>query len=111
MQTVRGSCRVRTSVCGILVDVDVDVDGDEVVRVRGDKDHPLSKGYTCRVPQPAVDLQPRLFEAVGWWCAPRVARYRSCWDRTAADALIVYNKAADDSGRGVNRRPDHLSAQ
>ena len=32
-----------TSVCGILVDVA----GDEVVRVRGDHDHPLSHGYTC----------------------------------------------------------------
>jgi anaerobic selenocysteine-containing dehydrogenase len=30
-------------VCGILVDVS----GDEVVRVRGDKDHPLSHGYAC----------------------------------------------------------------
>jgi anaerobic selenocysteine-containing dehydrogenase len=30
-------------VCGILVDVE----GDEVVRVRGDQDHPLSHGYTC----------------------------------------------------------------
>ena len=29
--------------CGILVDVT----GDEVVRVRGDQDHPLSHGYTC----------------------------------------------------------------
>jgi anaerobic selenocysteine-containing dehydrogenase len=43
MQTVRTFCRVCTSVCGILVDVD----GDEVVRVRGDRDHPFSHGYTC----------------------------------------------------------------
>lgn len=43
MQTVRSFCRVCTSVCGILVDVD----GDEVLRVRGDQDHPFSQGYTC----------------------------------------------------------------
>ncbi|MCZ8378660.1 molybdopterin-dependent oxidoreductase [Mycobacterium sp. CPCC 205372] len=43
MHTVRSFCRVCTSVCGILVDVD----GDEVLRVRGDKEHPFSKGYTC----------------------------------------------------------------
>jgi anaerobic selenocysteine-containing dehydrogenase len=43
MQTVRSFCRVCTSVCGILVDVE----GDEVLRVRGDQDHPFSKGYTC----------------------------------------------------------------
>jgi anaerobic selenocysteine-containing dehydrogenase len=43
MPTVRSFCRVCTSVCGILVDVE----GDNVVRVRGDREHPLSKGYTC----------------------------------------------------------------
>jgi anaerobic selenocysteine-containing dehydrogenase len=43
MQTVRSFCRICTSVCGILVDVD----GDQVVRVRGDQDHPFSRGYTC----------------------------------------------------------------
>jgi molybdopterin-dependent oxidoreductase iron-sulfur protein len=34
VKTVRSFCRVCTSVCGILVDVD----GDDVVRVRGDQD-------------------------------------------------------------------------
>lgn len=43
IRTVRSFCRVCTSVCGILVEVD----GDEVTRVRGDRDHPLSQGYTC----------------------------------------------------------------
>ncbi len=43
METVRSFCRVCTAVCGILVDVD----GDEVRRVRGDADHPFSKGYIC----------------------------------------------------------------
>lgn len=42
-RTVRSFCRVCTAVCGILVDVE----GDEVVRVRGDRDHPFSHGYTC----------------------------------------------------------------
>src|SRR5260370_19492027 len=41
--TVRRFCRICTSVCGILVDVE----GDDVVRVRGDRERPLSKGYTC----------------------------------------------------------------
>jgi anaerobic selenocysteine-containing dehydrogenase len=43
VRTVRSFCRICTSVCGILVDVE----GDEVVRVRGDQDHPLSHGYIC----------------------------------------------------------------
>ncbi|MCV7100983.1 molybdopterin-containing oxidoreductase family protein [Mycobacterium palustre] len=42
-RTVRSFCRICTSVCGILVDVD----GDTVTRVRGDREHPRSKGYTC----------------------------------------------------------------
>jgi anaerobic selenocysteine-containing dehydrogenase len=42
-RTVRSFCRICTSVCGILVETD----GDEVLRVRGDRDHPLSQGYTC----------------------------------------------------------------
>ncbi|HXY94596.1 MAG TPA: molybdopterin-dependent oxidoreductase [Acidimicrobiia bacterium] len=43
VRTVRSFCRICTAVCGILVDVA----GDEVVRVRGDQDHPFSHGYTC----------------------------------------------------------------
>ena len=43
VRTVRSFCRICTSVCGILVEVD----GDVVTRVRGDREHPLSHGYTC----------------------------------------------------------------
>jgi anaerobic selenocysteine-containing dehydrogenase len=43
VRTIRSFCRICTAVCGILVDVS----GDEVVRVRGDKEHPFSHGYTC----------------------------------------------------------------
>ena len=43
VRTVRSFCRVCQSVCGILVDVE----GERVVRVRGDRDHPVSAGYTC----------------------------------------------------------------
>ena len=36
-------CRICAAACGITVTVD----GDQVVRVRGDADHPVSRGYTC----------------------------------------------------------------
>lgn len=36
-------CRVCGSGCGIIVSVD----GDQVVKVRADEDHPVSRGYTC----------------------------------------------------------------
>jgi anaerobic selenocysteine-containing dehydrogenase len=43
VRTVRSFCRICTAICGVLVDVE----GDQVIRVRGDRDHPLSHGYTC----------------------------------------------------------------
>ena len=36
-------CRICAAACGITVTVD----GEQVVRVRGDADHPVSQGYTC----------------------------------------------------------------
>ena len=41
--TTRSFCRICTSQCGILIDVD----GTRVLKVRGDRDHPMSQGYTC----------------------------------------------------------------
>lgn len=50
-QETRTEHRVCTSTCGILVDIE----GDQVVRVRGDKEHPITQGYVgfCCVPRPA----------------------------------------------------------
>ena len=42
-RSVKSFCRICTAVCGIVVEVE----GDRVVKVRGDADHPLSHGYTC----------------------------------------------------------------
>ncbi len=36
-------CRICAAACGIVVTVD----GDRVVRVRGDDEHPVSRGYVC----------------------------------------------------------------
>jgi anaerobic selenocysteine-containing dehydrogenase len=43
VHTARSFCRICTALCGVLVDVS----GDQVVRVRGDRDHPFSRGYIC----------------------------------------------------------------
>ena len=45
IETKRTYCRVCTSICGIAVDVDVA--NDRIVKVRGDFEHPLTKGYSC----------------------------------------------------------------
>jgi anaerobic selenocysteine-containing dehydrogenase len=39
----RSYCRICTSMCGIVVETE----GDRVVRVRGDRDHPVTHGYLC----------------------------------------------------------------
>jgi anaerobic selenocysteine-containing dehydrogenase len=48
---VRTCCRCCPAGCGIVVTVDRDGTGpgpgDRVTGVRGDRDHPLSRGYTC----------------------------------------------------------------
>jgi anaerobic selenocysteine-containing dehydrogenase len=40
---VRSHCRICTNQCGIAVTVE----GEQIVRVKGDFAHPLSQGYTC----------------------------------------------------------------
>ncbi|HEY8217845.1 MAG TPA: molybdopterin oxidoreductase, partial [Acidimicrobiia bacterium] len=40
---VRTFCRICAASCGIVVTVD----GEHVERVRGDPEHPVSRGYTC----------------------------------------------------------------
>jgi anaerobic selenocysteine-containing dehydrogenase len=40
---VRSFCRLCPAYCGIVVTLD----GDRVVNVQGDREHPVSEGYTC----------------------------------------------------------------
>jgi anaerobic selenocysteine-containing dehydrogenase len=53
-------CRICNAMCGILVTLE----GDRVVRVRGDTEHPLSEGYTCPKGRalPAFHHDPRRFD-------------------------------------------------
>lgn len=43
VESKRSYCKVCTVQCGIVIDVA----GDRIVRVRGDKSHPMTHGYTC----------------------------------------------------------------
>jgi anaerobic selenocysteine-containing dehydrogenase len=100
-RTVRSFCRICTAICGILVEVD----GDQVVRVRGDAEHPLSHGYTCakgralprihhhpdRIERPMLrvdgELQPAPWEA----CLDDLGdRLRAVVDEHGPEAIGVY---------------------
>jgi len=91
---VRSFCRVCTAACGILVEVD----GDRVVRVRGDLDHPLSRGYTCSKGRalPAAHHHPDRLEA------PLVRRggelTRASWDETLDDLARRLRAIRDEHG-------------
>jgi predicted molibdopterin-dependent oxidoreductase YjgC len=39
----RTYCRVCITACGLVAEVA----GDQILKVRGDREHPLTKGYTC----------------------------------------------------------------
>jgi anaerobic selenocysteine-containing dehydrogenase len=41
--TVRTYCRICIATCGLVVETD----GEQVLSLRGDRDHPISEGYTC----------------------------------------------------------------
>ncbi|MFM5906330.1 MAG: hypothetical protein ACKOPO_01870, partial [Novosphingobium sp.] len=43
--TKRTYCRICMTCCGLAVDLD-ETSG-RIVKVKGDFDHPISKGYTC----------------------------------------------------------------
>ena len=101
VRTVRSFCRVCTAVCGILVDVS----GDEVVRVRGDRDHPFSHGYTCpkgralpqmhhhpeRVEQPLIKVGDRLEPTTWGECLDDLgARLRTIIDRHGPESIGVF---------------------
>lgn len=109
MQTVRSFCRVCTSVCGILVDVD----GDEVVRVRGDQEHPFSHGYTCpkgralpqlhhhpdRLERPRMRVDGRLLDASWDACLDDLGtRLKEIIDRHGPASVAFYFSTMESAG-------------
>ena len=55
MADVISFCRICAAACGIVVTVD----DDRVLKVRGDTDHPVSRGYTCSKGRSLPDLHHR----------------------------------------------------
>jgi anaerobic selenocysteine-containing dehydrogenase len=100
-RTVRSFCRICTAICGILVDVE----GDQVVRVRGDRDHPLTHGYTCpkgralprvhhhpdRIERPMMRVDGKLEPTTWEACLDDLGtRLRDIVERHGAESVGVY---------------------
>lgn len=91
---VRSFCRVCTAACGIVVEVD----GDRVVRVRGDADHPLSQGYTCSKGRalPQAHHHPQRLETPLVRANGTLAR--AGWDDALDDLAARLRAILDESG-------------
>jgi anaerobic selenocysteine-containing dehydrogenase len=90
----RSFCRICNAMCGIVVTTD----GDAVIRVRGDAEHPLSRGYACPKGRAlgALHHDPRRLNT------PLVgragARRRVGWDEMLDDLAMRVHDAIDAYG-------------
>ena len=111
-------CRICVAACGILVEVD----GNDVLTVRGDPEHPITGGYTCpkgraltadhrdpsRLDGPMIRLGDRLVP-VAWddVLDDLAARLGSIVDDAGPDAVAAYlgsQVQLDSTGRGTAER-------
>ncbi|MBB4614269.1 molybdopterin-containing oxidoreductase family protein [Novosphingobium taihuense] len=94
MQEVKTFCRICNSACGLIADVD---DG-EVVKLRADRNHPLSGGYSCSKGRnlPAFHRSPRRL------LAPKIRRNgeftTTDWDEALDDLADNLRTIVEQSG-------------
>ena len=84
-------CRICAAACGIVVTVD----GDRVLRVRGDDDHPVSRGYTCSKGTRARGMAPLAATAS---IARGVHGREVSWDELLADLAPRLDAIIDSTG-------------
>jgi anaerobic selenocysteine-containing dehydrogenase len=112
------ACNLCYANCGILVQVD---DG-HIVKVRGDRDHPASRGYLCnkasrldyyqhgrdRISSPLRRRPDGTFEAIDWETAIAevAARFRRIRDTFGGDKIMYYG----GGGQGNHLGPFHVSS-
>jgi anaerobic selenocysteine-containing dehydrogenase len=107
-------CRICNAMCGILVTIE----GERVVRVRGDAQHPLSEGYTCPKGRalPAFHHDPRRLDRptmggqeVGWDTVldDLARRVKDTLEVAGPNGVAMYlasGSAFDSAGRRVAER-------
>ena len=95
--TKRSYCRICTTQCGIVVDVA----GDRIVKVRGDRAHPLTRGYTC----PKGRSLGLLHHHVDAITAPMLrvdgALAAASWDAVLDDLAARLKAVVDEHGPGA----------
>ena len=91
-QTVHRQCTLCEAHCGI----DVEVEGDRVLRITGDREDPISRGYIC----PKAAALADLYEDPDRLRQP-VRRVGSEWEQIGWDEAL---DLATDGLRGVQRR-------
>jgi anaerobic selenocysteine-containing dehydrogenase len=87
---VRSYCRICAAACGIVVTVD----GDRIDRVRGDAEHPVSRGYVCSKGRalPAWHHDARRLDR------PRVRGADVPWDVALDDLGAILRGIVQDRG-------------
>jgi anaerobic selenocysteine-containing dehydrogenase len=92
----RTFCRICPVLCGLVVQVD----GDRVLQVRGDPDHPVTRGYTCPKGRalPAFHHHPQRLDH------PVLHGDVVSWDALLDDLATTIGRVVDESG------PDAIAA-
>jgi anaerobic selenocysteine-containing dehydrogenase len=83
-------CRICAAACGIVVTVD----GSRVTRVRGDAEHPVSRGYTCS----KARALPQWHHASARLDHPRLRGSDASWDDVLDDLSGVLGATIDAQG-------------
>ena len=83
-------CRICAAACGIVVAVD----GGRVQRVRGDLDHPVSRGYTCSKGRGL----PEWHHGSSRLDQPRVRGTVTTWDHLLSDLATTLGAGIDRAG-------------
>jgi anaerobic selenocysteine-containing dehydrogenase len=110
----RSFCRICSAACGIVVTTE----GQQVVKVRGDADHPLSRGYTCskgrglpawhhapgRLDRPRLDGRDAPWDVVLDDLAARLDSVRSDHGADAISLYLATGLAYDAAGQAASVR-------
>ena len=86
----RTYCRICPVVCGLVVQTD----GDRVVQVRGDADHPVTHGYCC----PKGRALPEFHHHPHRLDQPRMRGEVVSWDALVDDLATTISSAVTESG-------------